>query len=68
MTQLDRIYGHLTRGPITPMQALSRYGVFRLAARIRDLRALGHEIKTETVVRKGKAFARYSLEARKAAR
>jgi helix-turn-helix protein len=60
-SQTTRIYGHLTRGPITPLQALARYGVFRLAARIRDLREKGHKIKTETVTRGGKNFARYRM-------
>jgi hypothetical protein len=62
MTQLDRIYGHLTRAPITPMQALSRYGVFRLAARIGELRERGHRISTDMVTRRGKSFAQYALE------
>jgi hypothetical protein len=61
-SQTTRIYGHLTRGSITPLQALRRYGVFRLAARINDLRKRGHSIKTERVEQGGKSFARYSMQ------
>lgn len=61
MSQLDRIYGHLTRGPITPLQALNKYGVFRLAARCAELRERGHKVVTEIIQRKGKRFARYRL-------
>jgi hypothetical protein len=60
-TQNDRIYGHLTRGPISPLQALSRYGVMRLAARIDELRSKGHKITTSIVERKGKKFAQYRM-------
>jgi hypothetical protein len=61
MSQVDRIHAHLKSSPITSMQALRRYGCFRLAARIRDLRASGHQIETERVERGGKTFARYRM-------
>jgi hypothetical protein len=60
MTQSDRILAHLQRGkPLTPIQALSRFGVFRLAARIGELRGAGHDIKTFTT--KGKPYASYRM-------
>jgi len=47
MNQKDMILRHLKRyGRITPMQALGNYGVYRLAARISDLRAAGYRIET----------------------
>ncbi len=39
---------HLIRyGSINPLEALQKYGCFRLAARISDLRNEGLEIKTD---------------------
>lgn len=65
MSQTEQIFGHLKRhGTITPMQALERYGCFRLAARINDLRAKGYGIETDLVERGGKRFARYRYHAR----
>lgn len=49
-------------GAITPMEALSEFGCFRLSARIHDLRAMGYSINTVQVVSNGKWFARYYLE------
>ena len=46
---------------ITPIQALEKFGCFRLAARINDLRQAGLEIKTEMIEKAGKKFARYTL-------
>jgi hypothetical protein len=61
-TQADAILAHLKRGkPITPIQALSRFGVFRLAARIGELREDGHQIRSRMVERKGKRYAAYWL-------
>jgi len=65
MSQNIQILNHLKRGPITPMQALDRYGCFRLAARIADLRAQGHTILTEYVQRSSKRYARYRLDSAK---
>lgn len=52
-------------GSITQKEASDELGVGRLAARISDLKKLGHEIKTEMIVvptRYGKTrVARYSL-------
>ena len=43
------------------MNALSLFGCARLAARIDDLRNMGHIIITEDVKQDGKTFARYHL-------
>ncbi len=48
MSQTDLILAMLRANPngITPIDALNWCGCFRLAARISDLRAQGHDIKT----------------------
>jgi hypothetical protein len=48
-------------GDITHVEALTFFGCARLAARIEDLRSMGHNIVTETVKQNGKSFARYHL-------
>ena len=62
-TQAGHILEHLRRvGSITPLEALDLYGCFRLAARIKDLRALGWAIHTGVHhTPTGKAVARYRL-------
>ena len=62
-TQADQILLHLQSGQtITPIEALELFRCFRLAARIADLKALGHNILTEMVENaEGKRYARYSL-------
>lgn len=60
-SQAQAILTHLQSAPITPLEALNRYGCFRLGARIYDLRQQGHSIKSETIECEGKKFARYSL-------
>ena len=62
MTQSNMILKFLEAGnTLTPMEALSMMGVFRLAARIDELRKKGHNILTEEVSQNGKIFARYHL-------
>lgn len=61
MSQQLQILSHLKRNPITPIEALERYGCFRLAARISDLRCRGYLIETEIVEGHEKRFARYRL-------
>lgn len=39
----------LTKGPLTPKQAMDLYGIYRLAARVKDLRDQGFGIHTQTV-------------------
>lgn len=59
-TQTQKILQHLQSGkPLTPITALKKFGCFRLAARISDLRKDGHTIFTETVTKNKKTFASY---------
>lgn len=68
MTQVERILRHMQDyGGITSAEAMTEYGVYRLAARISDIRKAGFTIKTETVKSKNRygeetRFTRYSLE------
>ena len=49
MTQVNRILSHLEEyGSITAAEAMSEYGIYRLAARISDLRRIGVNIISET--------------------
>lgn len=58
--QTTRILAHLQSGkPLTPIQALRKFGCFRLAARIAELRGSGHRIQTTTA--KGKQYATYRM-------
>lgn len=61
MSQCQDIFEHLKRQSITPIEALNKFGCFRLASRINDLRKMGHNIITQTVRKNGKKFARYVL-------
>jgi len=48
MTQAEAILAHLKAGnTITPIEALDKFGCFRLAARIIELRRDGYNIVTE---------------------
>jgi hypothetical protein len=63
-TQAQRILQRMREHPegITAMEALDEIGCFRLAARIYDLRAEGHQIIEETQsTPTGKHVARYRL-------
>lgn len=68
MSQNDLIYAHLLEhGTITSLEAVRRYGITRLAARISDLKRKGIEIHTrmeKVPTRTGRAatVAVYSLE------
>jgi len=59
----DKIAALLEKGrSITPLEALSQFGCFRLGARIHDLRCAG--MKIETIPHKtesGKIIAKYKL-------
>jgi hypothetical protein len=64
MSQLSQIRAHLQKGnALTPMEALERFGCFRLGARIKNLREAGIEIKTTMNRRGKKQWASYRLEA-----
>jgi hypothetical protein len=62
-TQADQILAHLkSGGTITPLEALDKFGCFRLGARIFDLKRDGHDIQKELVeVGDGKRVARYRM-------
>lgn len=65
MSQEIKILDHLSKKPITALEALQEYGCFRLAARINDLRGKGHKIHTEVTISNGKRYATYHLLKRK---
>lgn len=59
VTQKNQIKNHLLMGkPISAQEALIKYGCFRLAARIKDLRDEGLLIHTD----KRRGYAVYSLD------
>lgn len=68
MNQCERILRHLEDyGSITSLEAISEYGIMRLASRITDLKKRGHKITSETVSgvnRYGETtyYSRYRLE------
>lgn len=63
MTQTEMILADLKAGnSISSLEALKRYGCFRLAARINDLRNQGFTIHTTTKSLNGKSFALYTLK------
>lgn len=50
MTQTEKVLRHIRYfGSITALEAMSEYGIFRLAARIADLKKSGYPIVSETV-------------------
>lgn len=63
MSQTTQIQKHLEKGKsLTAIQALNKYGCFRLAARIADLRNDGMNIKTTIVkLKNNKHIATYSM-------
>lgn len=62
MTQNQQIKSYLKKGKsITPIQALNKFGCFRLAARVSDLRKDGLNIATKYITKKCKTYASYSL-------
>ena len=61
-TQNELILDYLQKGKsITPLDALNKFGCFRLAARISDLRKDGLNIATKYVTKEGKNYASYKL-------
>ena len=63
--QSSQVLAHLIgQDHLTPLEAIGLYGVYRLAARIFDLRKEGHNIVTD--VRRdtrGRPYSRYKLVA-----
>ena len=68
MTQIDRIMRHLEDyGSITSLEAVSEYGIMRLASRIHDLKMKGVPVIKEMESNKNRygepvSYARYRLE------
>tara|TARA_R110000764_G_scaffold181818_1_gene267772 strand:- start:306 stop:554 length:249 start_codon:yes stop_codon:yes gene_type:complete len=61
-SQSGRILKHMQEGyGITPITALNKYGCFRLAAVVFDLKKEGHNIRTTIIKENNKKFARYKL-------
>lgn len=65
-TQCGLILQHMQQGKsITPLEALDKFGCFRLASRISDLNKSGHNIVKEMVSgANGKRYAKYYLYAK----
>jgi hypothetical protein len=62
MSQIDDVRAYLMKGrALTPIQALAKFGCFRLAAIIFNLRADGFTIETEMVHVGKKKWASYTL-------
>ena len=64
MNQSDMILNALLAGEtLTPLDALKRFGCFRLGARIWDLKKAGYEIDMQLIdVGNGKHVASYSMK------
>lgn len=63
--QARRVLKHLERRSITPLEALGVYGIFRLAARIWEIREAGFNVLTTyRTDNKGKQYASYTLTGR----
>jgi len=64
MSQKEQILRHLIRGKsITPLEALHRYGCFRLGARIWEIKKDGYPVKQHIITTAtGKRVARYEME------
>ena len=61
-TQENQILNHLKQHKfITSWEAIQKYRITRLSARIYELRERGHNIITKNVSENGKRFAEYSL-------
>ena len=62
MTQNEKVLQDMRAyGSITPARALGYHGIWRLAARIGELRSQGHDIETEMVTNGRVRYARYRL-------
>lgn len=58
-TQKQMVLSHLKKSSITPLEALRKYGTFRLAALVFNLKAEGHNIVTDIVNIKTKKNPKY---------
>jgi hypothetical protein len=67
MTQNEQLLTRLRVGPVEPLTALHELGIYRLGARIFELKAAGHVIEAERVTVKNRnggttSYARYTLK------
>jgi hypothetical protein len=61
-SQRQEILRHLAKGrTLTPLEALEKFGTFRLAARIEEIRHDGFKVNTEMVKVGGARVARYRI-------
>jgi hypothetical protein len=62
ISKQEKVLTHLqVHGSITPLEALEKYGSFRLGALIFNLRKQGYDIETSIVPKKG--YAKYTYNA-----
>ncbi|MBO5567795.1 MAG: helix-turn-helix domain-containing protein [Clostridia bacterium] len=67
LTQCERIVRHMNDyGSITSLEAMTEYGIMRLASRISDLKKAGYDIRSVTEAGKNRygeptSYSRYSL-------
>jgi len=61
MTQNQALLYELKRRSVTPRDALLKLGIYRLAARIHELRNSGYDIRTDLIKYGGARVARYTL-------
>jgi hypothetical protein len=50
-----------TGKPLTAIQALNKFGCFRLAARIHEMRSEGLAINEKAINKNGKRFSQYQI-------
>jgi hypothetical protein len=50
-----------TGKPLTALQALNKFGCFRLAARIHEMRIEGLAINEKTINKNGKRYSQYQI-------
>jgi hypothetical protein len=59
-SQNEEILNHLQSGrSLSALEALERFGCFRLGGRIYELKQHGHKIVTGMVTKNGKRYAEY---------
>lgn len=62
-SQKQKVLIHLQEGKgITPLEALTKFGAFRLSAIIFDLKKDGYDIETEIIKNGGKHYANYRIK------
>jgi hypothetical protein len=61
-SQNKQILEYLQTGrELSSLEALSKFGSFRLASRVSELKKTGHKIQSKTVEVNGKYFSKYFL-------